>query len=132
MSSAAIASHVDLTASAVRRRIARLESSGVIDRYTIGINHDKIGASVEAYVELSFGGNADVHEILKTAMRRKEVREAMTIAGDLDALVRLRVRDLPELRKAVTRLRASEQVTSSKTRVVVGRWWHGSPDANSD
>jgi Lrp/AsnC family leucine-responsive transcriptional regulator len=126
MSAAELAPHVNLTASAVRRRIARLEASGVIDRYTIVVNHDRIGTSVEAYVELSFAGNADVHAILKSAMQRNEVREAMTIAGDLDALVRLRVRDLPELRKAVTRLRANDQVTGGRTLVVLGRWWHGS------
>lgn len=121
-----IASHVGLTASAVRRRIARLETSGVIDGYTVAINHDRIGASTEAYVELTFAGDADVHEILRDAIRRPEVREAMTIAGDPDALVRLRVKDLADLRRAVMELRTSGQVTGSKTRIVLGRWWHGS------
>ncbi len=128
-SAAAIGRHVGLTAGAIRRRIARLESRGVIGRYTIEIQHDKVGASVEAYVELSFTGDADVHAILEQATQRPEVRETMTIAGETDALVRLRVRDLAHLREAVMALRTGGQVTGSKTKVVLGRWWHGPDDA---
>jgi Lrp/AsnC family transcriptional regulator, leucine-responsive regulatory protein len=64
---ASTAKSVNLTASAVRRRIARLERSGVIDRYTVSIKHDELGASIEAFVEPSFAGDADVHTILKTS-----------------------------------------------------------------
>ena len=121
-----IAKRVNLTASAVRRRIARLERSGVIDRYTVSIKHDELGASIEAFVELSFAGDADVHTILKDVIQRPEVREAMTITGETDALVRIRVRDLPHLRQVVMDLRTSGQVIACQTRVILGRWWHGS------
>jgi DNA-binding Lrp family transcriptional regulator len=123
---ASIAKRVNLTASAVRRRIARLERSGVIDRYTVSIKHDELGASIEAFVELSFAGDADVHTILKDVIQRPEVREAMTITGETDALVRIRVRDLPHLRHVVMDLRTSGQVIACQTRVILGRWWHGS------
>jgi Lrp/AsnC family leucine-responsive transcriptional regulator len=128
-SAAAIGRHVNLTAGAVRRRIARLERCGVIDRYTIAINHDKLGSSIEAYVELSFTGDANVdahvHTILKNAMKRPEVREAMMITGETDALVGIRVRDVPHLRQVVMDLRTSGQVTGCNTRVILRRWWHG-------
>jgi Lrp/AsnC family leucine-responsive transcriptional regulator len=121
-----IAKDVNLTASAVRRRIARLERGGVIDRYTVSIKHDELGASIEAFVELSFAGDANVHTILKHLMQRPEVREAMTITGPTDALVRIRVRDLPHLREVVMDLRTSGQVIACQTRVILGRYWHGS------
>jgi Lrp/AsnC family leucine-responsive transcriptional regulator len=125
--SEAIGKHVNLTASAVRRRIARLEQRRVISGYTVAIDHDRLGSSsIEAYIELSFVGNADVHAILQDAIGRPEVREAMTIAGDTDALLRVRVGDLAQLRQVITELRTSGPVTGSKTRIVLGRWWHGS------
>jgi DNA-binding Lrp family transcriptional regulator len=123
---AAIAKHVNLTAGAVGRRITRLEKRGVISGYTIAINHDMIGSTIEAYIELTFVGNADVHAILADAIERPEVREAMTIDGDTDALLRVRVRNMKELRQAIMDLRTSGPVTGSKTRIVLGRWWHGS------
>jgi DNA-binding Lrp family transcriptional regulator len=125
-SASSIAKRVNLTASAVRRRIARLERSGVIDRYTVSIKHDELGASIEAFVELSFAGDVDVHAILEKVMQRPEVREAMTITGETDALVRIRVRDLPHLRQLVMHLRTSGPVLTCQTRVILGRWWHGS------
>lgn len=123
---ATIARHVGLTASAVRRRIARLEESGVINRYTIALNHDRLGSSIEAYVELTFNAEADVQEFLEKATRQPEVREAMTLAGEADALVRVRVGELKDLRDLVIGLRRSGDVTDSKIRIVLGRFWHGS------
>jgi Lrp/AsnC family leucine-responsive transcriptional regulator len=123
---AAIAAHVDLTPSAVRRRVARLERLGVIAGYTVVLDHDRVGPSVEAYVELTFTGDTNVHALLIDALKRSEVREASTIAGDPDAIVRVRVDDLDQLRKVVTDLRQSGSVTGSKTLVVLGRLRHAS------
>lgn len=130
-SAASIAREVDLTPGAVRRRIARLEDSQVIAGYTIAINHDKLDSTIEAYIELSFSGNPDVHAVLRDAMHRPEVREALTIAGEHDAVVRVRVRDLPELRQTVMALRALLPVNGTTTRIILGRWWHGG-DSQTD
>ena len=124
--SAAIAQRVNLSAAAVRRRIARLEEIGVISGYTVAINNDLLGSSIEAYVELSFAGDADVHAILEKAMERPEVREAMTMAGDPDALLRVRVNNVTQLREIVIQLRTSGPILRSRTMIVLGRWWHGS------
>lgn len=121
---AAIAPRVNLTPSAVRRRIARLEEREVIDHYTVVLDHDKVGPSVEAYVELTFEGGADVQAILRDAVKCPEVREASTLAGDPDALVRLRVRDSDHLRDTVMKLRQMKSVTGSKTLFALGRLRH--------
>lgn len=117
---------IRLTASAVRRRIARLEATEVISGYHVALNHDKMPSSIEAYVELSFAGDEDVHRTLQVAMGLHEVREAVTLAGETDALLRVRARDLKSLRDVVIALRKSGPVTGSVTRIVLGRWWHGS------
>lgn len=122
--STAIAKHVNLTPGAVRRRIARLEEIEVIDHYTVVLDHDKVGPSIEAYVELTFEGGADVHRLLLEAVKRREIREASTIAGDPDAVVRVRVDNLDHLRETVTGLREMGQVTGSKTLVALGRLRH--------
>ena len=123
-SATAISSHVALTPGAVRRRIAKLDEEGVIARYTVVLDHDKVGPSVEAYVELSFSGSADVQAILEEAVSWPEVREASTLAGDPDALVRLRVDDADHLRDTVIKLRQLKHVTGSKTLFALGRMRH--------
>ena len=46
-SAATIGERVNLSGAAVRKRLARLERSGVITGYTVALNHDLIGSSVE-------------------------------------------------------------------------------------
>lgn len=119
-----IAKHLDITPGAVRRRIERLEERGVINHYTVVLNHGKVGPSVEAYLELTFEGGADVPEFLAKAVKRTEIREASTIAGNPDAIVRLRVESLERLREAVIEIRNMGPVTGTKTLVALDRYRH--------
>jgi Lrp/AsnC family leucine-responsive transcriptional regulator len=125
-SSGSIASKVGLSASAVRRRITRLEKDGIIIKYTAVVDHDLVEPSLEAYLELSFPGSTDVNEFVTEVIKLPQVREASTIAGDPDAVLRLRVRDVDELREVVTWLRKRGQTTASKTLVALGRLRHQS------
>lgn len=119
-----IAQHLKITAGAVRRRIERLEERGVINHYTVVLNHAKVGPSVEAYLEVTFEGGADVPAFLAKAVKRPEIREASTIAGNPDAIVRLRVDSLEHLRETVTELRSTGPVTGTKTLVALDRYRH--------
>ncbi len=119
-----IAKHLKITAGAVRRRIERLEERDVINHYTVVVNHGKVGPSVEAYLELSFEGGTDVPEFLAKAVKREEIREASTIAGNPDAIVRLRVDSLEHLRETVTELRHMGPITGTKTLVALDRYRH--------
>jgi Lrp/AsnC family transcriptional regulator, leucine-responsive regulatory protein len=124
---ASIAAAVGLSPAAVRRRIARLEDQKVIVRYTVVLDHDQVGPSLEAYVELHFTATTDVQAFLSSIVKLPEVREASTLAGHPDALVRLRIRDVDHLREVVTslrRLRKHGEITSTKTLVALGRLRH--------
>ncbi len=128
MSAAAIGELVNLSESAVRERTRKLTDSGIL-RFAAVIDYDLVAAfSLEAYVEVSFPGDADVHEALAEllrTLRRREIREAVTLVGDMDALLRVRTRNVVDLRKLVSEVRAFPAVSGTKTRIVAGRWWHG-------
>jgi DNA-binding Lrp family transcriptional regulator len=119
--SAAIADDVGLSATAVRRRIVRLEHQGIIVTYTTVLNHAKVTPSIEAFVELDFTPDTDVEGFLTNAVKRPEIREASTLAGHPDAILRMRVRDVSHLREVVTDLRREEGVARSKTMVALDR-----------
>ena len=119
-----MAENLDITPGAVRRRIDRLEKREIINRYTVVLNHEKLGPSVEAFLELTFEAGSDVPALLAKAVELPEVREASTIAGDPDAIVRLRVESLERLREIVIDLRNSMPVTNSKTLVALDRYRH--------
>jgi Lrp/AsnC family transcriptional regulator, leucine-responsive regulatory protein len=117
-----IAGRVNLSPAPVKRRIDRLEKLGVIAGYTVVLDHQKVGPSIEAYTELRFSGDTDVDDILHSAAGLPEVLEVMAIAGDPDALVRVRVEDMDHLQRVVNELRRSGSVTGTKTLIVLGRW----------
>jgi DNA-binding Lrp family transcriptional regulator len=126
-----IAGRVNLSPAPVKRRIDRLERLGVIRGYTALLDHRKVGPSLEAFVELRFAGSTDVHDILEAVMRIPEAREAFTMAGDPDALVRLRVDDVAHLQRAVNDLRRSGAVTGTKTLIVLDRRTRAEPPAGA-
>jgi DNA-binding Lrp family transcriptional regulator len=117
-----IAERVNLSPAPVKRRIDRLERLGVISGYTVVLDHQKVGPSIEAYTELRFAGDTDVDDILTSASELPEVLEVFAIAGDPDALVRMRVEDMEHLQRVVNELRRSGNVTGTKTLIVLGHW----------
>ena len=117
-----IASLVNLSPAPVKRRIDRLEQLGVIAGYTVVLNHAKLGPSVDAFVELRMAGNAGLDEITATVSEIPEVREVFTVAGDPDALVRIRLEDVGHLKDVVNALRRSGRVTGTKTLMVLDHW----------
>ena len=117
-----IAAAVGLTVAPVQRRIARLEATGVIARYTVQVNHGQIAAGIEAVAELRFDGHRDLAEILEFVSQLPEVEEVLTLAGDPDALVRIRVDGVAHLRDVVSRLRSGEGVVGTRTLVVLEEW----------
>jgi Lrp/AsnC family transcriptional regulator, leucine-responsive regulatory protein len=114
-----IAGHVSLSATAVRRRIDRLEQAGVILGYSARIDYAKLGWALEAFTELRFTGETRPDEMDTVASRLPEVEAIYTTAGDHDVLARVRATDVEHLRQVIDRLRASKRVLSSRTHVVL-------------
>jgi len=117
-----IARRVSLSAPAVKRRIDRLEHSGVITGYTVTVDHAKLGRPLEAFSELRFAGTTKVDDISTIAKGLPEVRAVFTIAGDPDALVWMRVKDVDDLKRVIDHLRRSGKVVGTKTLMVLGTW----------
>ena len=114
-----IGREVGLSAPAVKRRIDRLEESGVIRGYTTLVDHAYLGQAVEAFAELRFAGSTRVDDIEEIAHDVPEVHAIFTVAGDPDALAWIRVNDVQNLKRVIDRLRSSGKVTGTKTLMVL-------------
>ncbi len=120
-----IGQRVNLSISAVKRRIDRLEATGVIVGYRAVIDQGKLGRHLEAFAELTFAGDTKVAEISGVAHELPEVQSVFTIAGDPDALVWIRVKDIKDLTRVIDLLRRTGSVTSTKTLMVLDAWTPG-------
>ncbi|GAA5064326.1 DNA-binding Lrp family transcriptional regulator [Thermocatellispora tengchongensis] len=117
-----MAGEVGLSVAAVKRRVDRLRELGVITGFTAQIDHAKLGWGIEAFVELRYAGTTPVGEIVRTATDIPEVQAVFTIAGDPDALMHVRVRDLGHLQQVIDTLRRAGTITGTKTLMVLGSW----------
>ncbi len=94
----------------------------MITGYTAIIDHSRLGAGFEAFTEIRFTGSTDVASIISMATARPEVIELFTIAGDPDALVRVRVNSVQHLQDVVDNFRQAGGVIGTKTLMVLGSW----------
>ena len=116
---------VGLSPPAAKRRIDRLEQAGFIRGYTVVLDHQRVGETIEAFIELRFAPGTQVQEIDTAVTDLPEVVESFTLAGDPDALARVRVRDLDHLKTVVDQIRRGRRggpkVLTTRTVIVLGR-----------
>lgn len=116
---------VGLSPPAAKRRIDRLEQIGLIRGYTILLDERLTGQQIEAFIELRFAPGTQVGDIDGAVTDLPEVVESFTLAGDPDALARVRVRDLDHLKTVVDRIRrgrrSGPKVLTTRTVIVLGR-----------
>lgn len=98
-----IGREVGLTASSVRERIIRLEDTGVIKKYSIVIDHSKLGYNLQAFVLMNlFPGNLKTFlAIIKTF---KEVHECYRITGAQNLQLKVLLRDQNRLTEFLDKL----------------------------
>lgn len=110
ISVAQMALTLSMSESAVRRRMERLESEGVIRNYTCNINPEKLGFNLTVFVSISLGTQTDkdltnFERIVKTT---PEILECWLMTGEADYLLRIGARDVGDLerihREVITKL----------------------------
>jgi DNA-binding Lrp family transcriptional regulator len=118
---AEIGAVVSLSAPAVKRRVDRLRSSGVIRGFTAVVDPAAVGWTTEAFIELFCTGRTTPAQIAAATRRHPEVVGAYTVSGEADALVHLRAADIAHLERALERLRAEPFITSTRSMIVLSR-----------
>ncbi len=110
---------VSLSPAAAKRRIDRLQRLGVIVGYRAVLNNELAGA-IEAFAEVRFEGQTQVDDIDTAFAQIPELVESFTLAGDSDALLRIRVHHLDHLKRVIDHIRRTDGVTGTKTLIVLG------------
>lgn len=113
---------VGLSVAAVKRRVDRMRETGLITGFSVQIDHAQLGWGIEAFTELRYTGRTRVSDIVASTSKIPEVQAVYGTAGDPDALIHLRVRDVAHLRDVIDTLRAAGTVTGTKTLMVLGSW----------
>ena len=101
ISNADLAEAIHLSPSSCLRRVRRLESSGVIDRYAMLVNPAAIGKPTSIFIEISLGSQSqEVLDAFEAAVAdSSEVMECYLMAGQSDYLLRVEVADMADFER---------------------------------
>ena len=116
---AAIGREVGLSTAAVKRRVERLEADQIIRGYSARVDYTKLGLVLEAFIELRFTGSLATEDIWKSTENIPEIQAVYTTAGDVDALVHARARDVSHVSDLLGELRRKRQIIGTRTLIVM-------------
>ncbi|MCK5023020.1 MAG: Lrp/AsnC family transcriptional regulator [Candidatus Aenigmarchaeota archaeon] len=121
-----IASRTLLPITTVHHRIKRLKSEGIIKRFTIDVDHKKLGKSIAAYVLVKAdskylkGFRRTQHDLVKDLKKFHFVEKADIVTGTIDMILLIRVKDIEDLDKIIIdKLRDVQGIESTQTLVIL-------------
>jgi DNA-binding Lrp family transcriptional regulator len=114
-----VGADVGLSATAVKRRVDRLERDGVIIGYGARIDPRALGEGIEALIEVYCAERVAPADVGRSLAELDQVVSAFTVSGEADAVVRARVESITDLERFVERLRRDPNVVRTKTLIVL-------------
>ncbi len=116
-----IGRRVSLSAPAVKRRVDRLRREGALRGFTAVIDHAAFGDRTEALVELFFAPGTLLDQVGAILRSHPEVVEAWSVAGEADAIARVRTHDNAHLERLIMELQRDGLVERTRSQVVLSR-----------
>lgn len=114
-----IGADVGLSATAVKRRVDRLEGDGVIVGYGARINWRALGEAIESLIEIYCADRTSPADVGRSLSTVEEIVSAFTVSGEADAVIRVRVDSIDHLERLVERLRRDPNIVRTRTLIVL-------------
>jgi Lrp/AsnC family transcriptional regulator, leucine-responsive regulatory protein len=114
-----IGADVGLSATAVKRRVDRLEHDGVIIGYGARVNWRALGEAIESLIEIYCADRTSPADVGRSLSTVEEIVSAFTVSGEADAVIRVRVDSIDHLEKLVERLRRDPNIVRTRTLIVL-------------
>ena len=89
MKASAIANVVNLSVSAVTERIKKLETSGIIEKYTLMVDQKKIGNDVSAVIEVAIEHPRYIDSFINLVTSIPNIISCYCVTGDYDFILKV-------------------------------------------
>lgn len=112
-----IAKTIGLSAGTVLSRIERIKKHGILKKYTVGLDYEKLGYST-AITEITVSKGKLV-EVEKQLAKLPGVCAVYDVTGEIDAIVIVKYKTTEELSKFTKRVLSIPNVERTNTHVVL-------------
>lgn len=114
-----LADAVHLGLSATSQRLARLRTSGVIDRFTVRLDAAAVNRPIDAIIDLQLVPGSPWTALDETLQEHADVVDAIHLTGSFDYQIRVRAKSIDELDQLLRWLKEDQGVRETSTRVVL-------------
>ncbi|MGL2965941.1 Lrp/AsnC family transcriptional regulator [Flavobacterium sp. XGLA_31] len=118
-----LAGKLNLSVTAVYERIKKLEREGIIDKYVVLLNRNKIdkGFVVFCHIKLIQHSKEFLTNFERQVVKLEEVLECFHVSGDYDYILKLFVKDMEAYREfMVTKLTTLNHIGSTHSTFMIG------------
>ncbi|MDR2908728.1 MAG: Lrp/AsnC family transcriptional regulator [Oscillospiraceae bacterium] len=114
-----IAGKINMSVSAVIERIKKLELSGVINRYTVLLDHKKLNMDIAAFMSVSMEHPKYNDAFVEAVNSDSRIVECNYITGDFDYLLKLVTTTTDDLYAALKNIKSIPGVSLTRTQLVL-------------
>ncbi|PVZ13671.1 transcriptional regulator, AsnC family [Pseudomonas sp. URIL14HWK12:I9] len=113
---ATLATRLGVSRGTVNNRLRRLEDAGMIVGYTVRLRPEADTGGLQAWMSIAIEGN-DARRVTASLLGEPSVLALHATNGRWDLLAELQVSTLPELARALERIRLIKGISQSETSI---------------
>jgi Lrp/AsnC family leucine-responsive transcriptional regulator len=106
---------VNLSIPAINKRISKLRQSGLIRKYTILVDPEKAGKSIQAFILVVLQQPSGAAKLTEYIRSDPDVLECYAVTGEYDYILKVCARDVEQLDEKLTLLKQQKGVAKSYT-----------------
>ena len=113
-----IASTVSVSVATVMNRLNRLEAEGIVKKYSVYLDYEKLGFDLEALIEIRVSKGRLI-EVERKIASHPNVFAVYDITGDFDVVVLAKFRNRRTLDVFVKKIQTYEFVERTETKIIL-------------
>ena len=106
---------VNLSIPAINKRISKLRQSGIIRKYTILVDPDKVGKSIQAFILVVLQQPSGAAKLMEYIKSDPDILECYAVTGEYDYILKVCARDVQQLEEKLNLLKQQKGVAKSYT-----------------
>ena len=115
---------VNLSLSAVSERLKKLESSNVIEKYTVILNSQALDKELSVIMNISLENPHQTSEFLNFVRTEDEILECHYVTGEYDYVLKITTRNTATLENLMNRIKGISGIKRTQTNVVLSSVKH--------
>ena len=115
---------VNLSLSAVSERLKKLESSNVIEKYTVILNSQALDKELSVIMNISLENPHMTSDFLNFVCTEDEILECHYVTGEYDYVLKITTRNTATLELLMNRIKGISGIKRTQTNVVLSSVKH--------